>query len=63
MFPSEISSNMEREGVRIDVKKIEISINRLMEDADALKKLIFQEAGCEFDLDSPEGDFGRPEQG
>jgi DNA polymerase-1 len=45
-------AEMEREGVRIDVKKIEISINRLLEDADALKKLIFQEAGCEFDLDS-----------
>ena len=45
-------AEMEREGVRIDVKKIEISINRLLEDAEALKKLIFQEAGCEFDLDS-----------
>ena len=47
-------AEMECEGVRIDVKKIEMSINRLLEDADALKKLIFQEAGCEFDLDSRE---------
>src|SRR5437773_9623205 len=45
-------AEMECEGVRIDVKKIEMLINRLLEDADALKKLIFQEAGCEFDLDS-----------
>jgi DNA polymerase I len=45
-------AEMECEGVRIDVKKIEMSINRLVKDADALKKLIFQEAGCEFDLDS-----------
>jgi len=45
-------AEMECEGVRIDVKKIEMSINRLLEDANALKKLIFQEAGCEFDLDS-----------
>jgi len=45
-------AEMEREGVRIDVKKIVMSINHLLEDADALKKLIFQEAGCEFDLDS-----------
>jgi len=45
-------AEMECEGVRIDVKKIEISISRLLEDADALKKLIFKEAGCEFDLDS-----------
>src|SRR5215470_3307650 len=29
-----------------------MSINHLREDADVLKKLIFQEAGCEFDLDS-----------
>jgi DNA polymerase I-like protein with 3'-5' exonuclease and polymerase domains len=29
-----------------------MSINHLREDADALKKLVFQEAGCEFDLDS-----------
>ena len=43
---------MECDGVRIDVKKIEISISRLQEDAHELKKLIFQEAGCEFDLDS-----------
>jgi len=42
----------ECEGVRIDVKKIKVSINRLLEEADALKKIIFQEAGCEFDLDS-----------
>jgi DNA polymerase-1 len=45
-------AEMECEGVRIDVKKIETSTNRLLKDADALKKLIFQEAGCEFDLDS-----------
>jgi DNA polymerase-1 len=45
-------AEMECEGVRIDVEKIEMSINRLLEDAHALKKLIFQEAGCEFDLDS-----------
>jgi len=45
-------AEMECEGVRIDGKKIEMSINRLLEDTDALKKLIFQEAGCEFDLDS-----------
>jgi DNA polymerase-1 len=45
-------AEMECGGVRIDVKKIEMSINRLLEDADAVKKLIFQEAGCEFDLDS-----------
>ncbi len=43
---------MECEGVRIDVKRIEISTNRLLKEAEALKKLIFQEAGCEFDLDS-----------
>ncbi len=43
---------IECEGVRIDLKKIEMSINHLLEDADALKKLIFQEAGCEFNLDS-----------
>jgi len=46
---------MECEGVRIDVKRIEMSINHLREDADELKKLIFQEAGCEFDLDSRAG--------
>jgi DNA polymerase-1 len=45
-------AEMECEGVRIDGKKIETSTKRLLEDADALKKLIFQEAGCEFDLDS-----------
>jgi DNA polymerase-1 len=45
-------AEMECEGVRIDVKKIEMSINPLLEEADALKKLIFQEAGCDFDLDS-----------
>jgi len=45
-------AEMEFEGVRIDVKKIEMSINRLLEDADALKKLSFQEAGSEFDMDS-----------
>jgi DNA polymerase I-like protein with 3'-5' exonuclease and polymerase domains len=45
-------AEMECEGVRIDVKRIEMSINRLVEDADTLKKLIFHEAGCEFDLDS-----------
>jgi len=45
-------AEMEFEGVRIDVKKIGIAINPLLEEADALKKLIFQEAGCEFDLDS-----------
>jgi hypothetical protein len=49
---------MECEGVRIDAKKIEMSINRLLEEADALKKLIFQEAGCEFDLDSRKGTSG-----
>jgi DNA polymerase I len=51
-------AEMECEGVRIDVKKIEMSINRLLEDADALKKLIFQEAGCEFDLDSRKATSG-----
>jgi 3'-5' exonuclease len=45
-------AEMEYEGVQIDVKKIEMSINPLLEEADALKKLIFQEAGCGFDLDS-----------
>jgi len=45
-------AEMECEGVRIDVKKIEMSTNRLVEDADTLKKHIFQEVGCEFDLDS-----------
>jgi DNA polymerase-1 len=45
-------AEMECEGVGIDVKKIEMSISHLQEDRDALKKLIFQEAGCEFDLDS-----------
>jgi DNA polymerase I len=40
-------AEMEFEGVRVDVKKIEMSTSRLLEDADALKKLIFQEAGCE----------------
>jgi DNA polymerase-1 len=44
-------AEMEFEGVRVDVKKIEMSTNRHLEDADALKKSIFQEAGCEFDLD------------
>ena len=43
---------MECVGVRIAVKKIEMSISRLREDARELKKLIFQEAGCEFELDS-----------
>ena len=43
---------MECDGVRIDAEKIEMSINLLLGEADALKKLIFQEAGCEFDLDS-----------
>ena len=51
-------AEMECEGVRIDVKKIEMSINRLLEDADALKKLIFQQAGCEFDLDSRKETLG-----
>jgi len=46
---------MECEGVRIDLKKIEMSINHLRKSADGLKKLIFQEAGCEFDLDSRNG--------
>jgi DNA polymerase-1 len=41
-------AQMECEGVGIDVKKIEMSINRLLEDADTLKKLIFKEAGCDF---------------
>jgi DNA polymerase I len=45
-------AEMENGGVGIDVKKIEMSISRLQENADALKKLIFQEASCEFDLDS-----------
>ncbi len=45
-------AEMECDGVRIDAKKIEMSINLLLGEADALKKLIFQEAGCEFDLDS-----------
>jgi DNA polymerase-1 len=45
-------AEIECEGVRLDVKKIVMSINHLLEDADALKKLIFQEVGCEFDLDS-----------
>jgi DNA polymerase I-like protein with 3'-5' exonuclease and polymerase domains len=45
-------AEMECAGVRIDVKKIEMSINPLLGEADALKKLIFQEAGCDFDLDS-----------
>jgi len=45
-------AEMECEGVRIDVKKIEMSVNHFLEDADALKKLILQDAGCEFDLDS-----------
>ena len=44
-------AEMEFQGVRVDVKKIEMSTSHLLEDADALKKLIFQEAGCEFDLD------------
>jgi DNA polymerase-1 len=46
---------MECDGVRIDVKKIEMSISRLRQDAHELKKLIFQEAGCEFELDSRVG--------
>lgn len=29
----------------------QLTINRLLEDADALKKVVFQQAGCEFDLD------------
>ena len=45
-------AEMEFEGVRVDVKKIEMSTNHLLGDADALKKLIFQEAGCEFDLEA-----------
>ena len=45
-------AEMECEGVRIDVKKIEMSTKLLLEEADALKKVIFQEAGCDFDLDS-----------
>jgi DNA polymerase I len=45
-------AEMECEGVRIDVKKIKMSINHFLEEADALKKLILQDAGCEFDLDS-----------
>ena len=47
-------AEMEFEGVRIDLKKIEMSTNRLLEDANALKKLIFQDVGCEFDLDARE---------
>jgi len=43
---------IECEGVRIDLKKIVMSINHLLKDADALKELIFQEAGCNFNLDS-----------
>jgi DNA polymerase-1 len=46
---------MECDGVRIAVKKIEMSISRLREDARELKKLIFHEAGCEFELDSRVG--------
>jgi len=46
-------AEMECDGVRIDVKKIEVSRNRLLKDADALKTLILQDAGDEFDLDSP----------
>jgi DNA polymerase-1 len=45
-------AEIECEGVRIDVKKIKMSINHFLEDADALKKLILQDAGCKFDLDS-----------
>ena len=45
-------AQMECEGVGIDVKKLEMSINRLLEDEDTLKKLIFKQAGCDFDLDS-----------
>jgi DNA polymerase I-like protein with 3'-5' exonuclease and polymerase domains len=45
-------AEMECEGIRIDVKKIEMSISPLLAEADALQKLIFQEAGCEFDLES-----------
>jgi len=33
-------------------RDIDKSSSHLLEDSDALKKLIFQEAGCEFDLDS-----------
>src|SRR2546425_766706 len=40
-------------GVRINIKKIEMSTNRLLTEADALKKLIFGESGCDFDPDSP----------
>src|SRR5215472_8646418 len=43
---------IECEGVRIDLKKIVMSINHLLRDADALKELIFQEAGYKFNLDS-----------
>ena len=45
-------AEMECAGVRIDIKTIEMSMHPLQEEADALKKLVFQEAGCEFDLDS-----------
>jgi DNA polymerase-1 len=43
----------ERNGLRIDIKKIEMSTNRLLTEEDTLKKLILGEAGCDFDPDSP----------
>ncbi|PYT29601.1 MAG: hypothetical protein DMG57_11140 [Acidobacteria bacterium] len=46
-------AEMECNGVRIDVKKIEISTKGLLTEADALKTLILEETGCDFDLDSP----------
>ena len=56
-------AEMEFEGVRVDVKKIEMSTNRHLEDADALKKSIFPRGWLRIRPGRSEGDFGRSEKG
>jgi len=46
-------AEMECNGIRIDTKRVMAYTNRLLTQADALKKLILAEAGCDFDPDSP----------
>ena len=56
-------AEMEFEGVRVDVKKIEMSTSRLLEDADALKKLNFPRGWLRIRPGRSEGDFRRSEKG
>jgi DNA polymerase I-like protein with 3'-5' exonuclease and polymerase domains len=46
-------AEMECKGIRIDTKKVKAYTNRFATQADALKRLILAEAGCDFDPDSP----------